>query len=354
MTWTTVTGLERRAIVVVEDHLYHIGELLAALAAAAPRLAHEIAVVCLDEAGPDTLRSARGWLDDHPGVQVLAALERPGDEVERGPGGRLLALPREAFRAAARLCSAVASTLRPGGMLVQDVQLATLAFLPADRWWDSIFLASTVRGMFGERPPTCRFLSNKRGYEATFGRDLLVAGFDPRDVMDKGDLAGVVAPALHSWFERALPLAVERRLPGGTAPPLRAARDGGERADIEAAFDLVLWRDDEAPALGGRLIAREGQRRQALKPGSHEVRTWDDLLADRLAGGDGVPVTAVGERVAPPGAGRAEITNVAARHVHALRARLCREDAIVTSHHAYRLRDELTLARISPAASLPG
>ena len=27
--------------------------------------------------------------------------------------------------------------------------------------------------MFAENPPTCRFLSNKRGYEATFGRDLL-------------------------------------------------------------------------------------------------------------------------------------------------------------------------------------
>jgi hypothetical protein len=349
MTWTAVAGLQRRAIVVVEDHLYHIGELLAALAAVAPRLAHEIAVVCLDAPGPDTLRSARGWLDDHPGLQVLAALESAGDELERGAGGRLLALPPAAFRAAPRLCATVAATLRAGGLLVQDVQLDTLTFLPADRWWDSIYLASTVRGMFGERPPTCRFLSNKRGYEATFGRDLLEAGFDPRDVMDKGDLAGVVAPALHAWLQRALPLAVERRLPGGVAPPLRAARDAGERAEIDAAFDLVLWRDDESPALGGRLVAREAPRRLALKPGSHEVRTWDDLLADRLASGDGVPVAAVGERVAPPGAGRAEITNVAARHVHALRGRLCRDDAIVTSHHTYRLRDDLTLARVSAA-----
>ena len=53
--------------------------------------------------------------------------------------------------------------LRPGGLVLQDIQLATLGFIPPDRWWESIYLANTVRGMFAENPPTCRFLSNKSG-----------------------------------------------------------------------------------------------------------------------------------------------------------------------------------------------
>jgi hypothetical protein len=121
--------------------------------------------------------TSASWLERYPGLQVAARPE--GDSADP----RRASLDPAAFEGASRSCKTVAGMLRPGGLLLQDIQLATLGFIPPDRWWESIYLANTVRGMFAGAPPACRFLSNKRGYEATFGRDLLDAGFDPRDVI---------------------------------------------------------------------------------------------------------------------------------------------------------------------------
>ena len=74
--------------------------------------------------------------------------------------------------------------------------------------------------------------------------------------------------------------------------------------------------------------------------------TWIELIADRLQGGEGVPVLDVGERIAPEGAGRAEITNLAARHLHGLRSRLRDGSGVVTAHHAYRLAEGLQIGRV--------
>src|SRR5512133_1427446 len=69
----------RRPIVVVEDHLYHVSELLAALAAADPEVAPQLGVVCLERRGPDTERAVAGWLADHPGLAVQAEVEREAE-----------------------------------------------------------------------------------------------------------------------------------------------------------------------------------------------------------------------------------------------------------------------------------
>src|SRR4030095_10242769 len=100
----------------------------------------------------------------------------------------------------------LASLLLPGGLLLQDVHLSTLHFIPADRWWESIYLAATVRGIFPKHQPAVRFISNKRGYTATFGRDLMDAGFDPREVMDKAELDTVVVPSIASDLSVRFPL----------------------------------------------------------------------------------------------------------------------------------------------------
>jgi len=226
--------------------------------------------------------------------------------------------------------------LRPGGLLVQDVQLSTLPFVPADRWWESIYAAATVRGILNARPPIVRFVSNKRGYSATFGRELMDAGFDPRDVMDKGDLDAVVVPTIVATLDRQFPWRLRGRL--GTDPPRDwiVAADDSERRDVERAFDLVLWPAPGGVEIGGRMVAGG---RVAIKPGSHESATWRALVDDRLDGGDGLPVVGVGERIGPPKAERAELTNLAARHLHTLRSRLTDGDAIATVNHAYRLRE---------------
>ena len=346
MTWVGATGFARRPLVIVEDHLHHVSELLATLAAASSSDRSLLAlatVVCLDRSGPDTTRLAAGWLDAYSGLQVAARLDVDGGEgdVPAPLRPRRSALDPALFADAHRFCKTVASFLRPGGLLLQDIQLATLAFIPPDRWWESIYLANTVRGMFAVTPPACRFLSNKRGYEATFGRDLLDAGFDPRDVMDKGDLPGMVAPVVRAYLARAFPLRLQ--IPG--VPDAAVAKTEEDRREIEAALDLVVW-NGETVELGGRLLPDGDRKRAALRAGSQEAVTWSELIADRFDDGDGVPVLEVGTRLAPEGAGRAEITNLAARHIHTLRSRLQDGGAVVTANHAYRLADGLRVGRV--------
>src|SRR6202166_457347 len=370
MSWVVEAAFARRPLVIVEDHLYHMTELLDGLGES-PDLVGQLTVVCLDRPGPDTRRTVAAWLAGHSALQVVAAVEVSAGDGAAGDGaagveeglagplgaGRLRPLPAAAFASAHRLCQAVAGALRPGGLLLQDVQLTTLAFIPADRWWESIYLASTVRGMFAERPPACRFVSNKRGYEATFGRDLLDAGFDPRDVIDKAEIARSVVPVVRAFLERSFPMALRLAAPGRAPWELRVSRLEGEREEIERAVDLLLWSaGDGAVELGGGALAEREplRRRLALKAAHQEAITWNALVADRLAAGPGLAVLDLGSRVAPPDAGRGEITNAAARHLHTLRARLDDPAAIVTAGHRYRLGERLTVglaAPISPSAA---
>jgi len=321
---------KRRPLAVVEDHLFHITELLQALAAEAPELLPHTAVLCLERPGPDTTAAVARWLAAWPGLRVAAAV--PPGTLESA-----VVLDPQAFTAPQAFCRVLAGMLRPGGLLLQDIQLATLTFVPADRWWESIYLAATVRGMFPSRPPSCRFFSNKRGYEATFGRDLAEAGFDPRDVIEKGDLKQVLVPTLRSFLARRFPWDLETAF-GGTTLAVGATDE--DRREVEAALDLVLWSGaDDGFDLGGRAVA--GERRLHLRPGTSEGETWRALIADDLAGGEGVPVVSIGERLAPAGALRAEVTNAAARHLHLLRSRLTDPGVIVTARHAYRLREDV-------------
>jgi hypothetical protein len=334
MTWLDAP-VERRPIVVVEDHLYHTAELVDALAALRPDLIGQVTAIALDRAGPDTDAAVADCRRQHPALRVVVPDASAGDLRDAAAGARL-----------------IARQLRPGGLLVQDVQLTTLPFVPAERWWESIYLAATVRGLYADRPPHVRFLSNKRGYAATFGRDLADAGFDPRDVMDKAALDTAVAPTLARFVDTAFPMALEVALSGagGDRRVWRASPHDAERRELAGRLDLLLWADPAGWELGGRLVQRDaGARGLALRAG-HEAASWLALVTDRLDRGDGLPVVGVGERVGPPGTLRAEATNLAARHVHTLRSRLRDPGAIVTAHHAYRLRDDLDVGVCRPAA----
>src|SRR3954462_5592296 len=142
MTWLDAPG-ERRPLAGGEDHLSHTAELVDALAALRPDLVGQVTAIALDRAGPDTDAAVAGGRRQPPGLRVAAP---PADD-------------RRDAAACARL---IARQLRPGGLLVQDVHLTTLPFVAADRWWESIYLAATVRGLYADRPPQVRFLSNKR------------------------------------------------------------------------------------------------------------------------------------------------------------------------------------------------
>ena len=320
----------RRPIAVVEDHLFHITELLQALAAEAPELPRHVAVLCLERPGPDTTAAVTRWLAAWPELRVMAAVPA---------GTAAVSLDPQVLTVQHAFCRTLAGMLLPGGLLLQDIQLATLSFIPADRWWESIYLAATVRGLFPSRPPVCRFVSNKRGYEATFGRDLVEAGFDPRDVIEKGDLRQVLVPTLRAFLARRFPWDLETM---HGQPPAAVGATEEDRREVEAALDLAAWlAADGGLELGGRALAGDRGDRVRLRAGSPEAETWKSLLIDRLTGGEGLPVVAVGERVGPPGVLRAEATNAAARHLHLLRSRLSDPGAIVTARHAYRLREDL-------------
>lgn len=345
MTWVASTAFTRRPLVIAEDHLHHVTELLGALAEADPAILAMTTVLCMDRVGPDTTRLVTQWQETYPALQVAASFAA-ADETPRD--GRRVALDPSVFESSNRFCKALAGMLRPCGLLLQDIQLSTLGFIPVDRWWESIYLASTVRGMFAENPPTCRFLSNKRGYEATFGRDLIDAGFNPRDVMDKSELREMVVPVVRSYLDRAFPLRLEIVRDHQRAPDAAVAKTEEDRKEIETELDLVVWCASAAVEVGGRLVAGEEERsRLTLKAGSQEALTWNELVEDRVRGGDGIPVLDVGQRIAPEGAGRAEITNLAARHIHSLRSRLRNSSAIVTAHHAYRLAEGLQVGRVT-------
>lgn len=334
-------GLHRRPLVVVEDHLYHIDLLLDLLRRHDPSLAARLTVVCLDRAGPDTQAAVARWGQQHPAVQVIADAEPAHPQHHR-------ALPPAALEHAHAYARTVAELLAPRGLLVQDIQLQTLRFVSADQWWETIYLANTVRGMFAERPPQCVFLSNKRGFHATFGKDLLSVGFDPRDVLHKDELPQALVPLLRRRLHDAFPLELHAT---DDAEPEWITRDPEELPRLSARLDLVLWDDRAAkPALSGRALAARGSERLELPAHGHEALTWRALVDARLHGRPGVPTRLVGERVAPELALPAEQSNAAAKHVYALRRRLHVPDGIATIDHCYALAPELAVGWVRPRA----
>jgi len=331
----------------VEDHFYHTAELIAALAGSRHDLIAQITAIALDRAGPDTDAAVADCRRHHPALRVVApvtaAIAKQTD-IER--------LTPADTRDTATCARLIARHLRPGGLLVQDVQLTTLPFVPADRWWESIYLAATVRGLYADRPPQVRFLSNKRGCSATCGRDLVEANFDPRDVMDKAELETSAVPTIIRYLDTAFPMTLSVALAAGDRTTYRAASHDAERRELARRLDLLLWLDPHGWELSGRLVDLEPSARGLpLRAASHEAASWRALLSYRLHPGDGLPVIGVGERVGPRGVDRAEATNLAARHVHTLRSRLRDAGAIITAHHAYRLRDDLDIGICQPTTA---
>lgn len=331
-------GFACRPVVFVEDHLYHTAEALEAMAARAPDLLPLVTVCAIDRPGPDTDAAVVEWLARFPTTQLAAVTTRTHERLKRLSPADLESLP--AFAAV------VSSLLRPGGLLVQDVQLTTLPFIPADRWWQAIFIATTVRGIRADRAPAVRFLSNKRGYAATFGRDLAEAGFDPRDVLDKGEVATVGVRAIASLVDRLFPRACRFRFPDAHEQAAWIADD--DRADLESTLDVVIWPVTEGIELGGKAVKPAG-----VRASGHEAVTWTSLVDDRLANGPGLSVVGVGARVGPADAERAELTNVAARHIHTLRSRLRDAGDLATVQHAYRFADRVSVARVTPHLRRP-
>ena len=335
MTWWETPDWERRPLVFVEDQLYHTADLLAAIAGTSPDLIPHTTVVGLDRPGPDTDATVADWLQRYPTLQVVAPV--------RSAAARVRSISEYDVNDAGAYARLIAGLLRPGGLVVQDVHLSTVTCVPADRWWETIYLAATVRGMFASQPPSIRFLSNKRGYAATFGRDLAAAGFDPRDVMDKSELRQTVVPTVVLLMNRLFPLCLHARSVKGARASWLVSDNFEERRALEESIDLLMWPMPQ----GWDLCGRQVRHTVPLKASSPEAQTWTTLVTDHLDGRQGLPVVDVGSRLGGEGVERAEATNLAARHVHTLRSRLKQSSAIATLDHAYRLADGLSAGLVT-------
>ena len=345
MVWELDAPFQPRPVVVIEDHLYHVEEILTGLGDSAGELTGQLTILCLDQPGPDTERTVRRWLSDHENLQVAFQTRNP-DRLESDPlATRILPLPPALFQNANRFCKTVASLIRPGGLMVQDIQLATLQFLSAEQWWESIYLANTVRGMFPQSPPRCRFMSNKSGFHISFGKELMDAGFDPREVIDKHELAALILPVINRFLNEEFPLLLTWE-PG---PNLRLRCHAEDRQWVASHLDLVLWLDrEEFGSLLGQAVKPKGKEGfPSFKRDSHEGTTWIQLMEDRLGPATGLPVVSIGGRLAPEGSLKAEQTNIAARHLHTLRSRLQGRHSIVTKDHAYHLDRQLRVGRVT-------
>ena len=346
MNWLLENSFNARPIVAVEDHVYHISDLLRTIQSSDSNIFSSLTVVCLDRDGPDTDAAILEWLKTYPEIQIASRISEPSQLKEQEH--RLVELLPAVFENQNEYCRQIAGFIRPQGLLLQDIELESLKFVPPDRWWESTMLATTVRGIVGERPPRCAFISNKRGYEATFGAELLAAGHDPRDVLNKYDLKRIVIPFLEKYLEQNFPQELlwttNKSVSNGAPNRSRISAGADERRAVESKLDIVLWpQSDAACEIGGRAFATDKKSPVTLSADGNELETWLQLISSKLDGKSGVEVLSVGDRVAPNGALRAESTNAAARHIHSVRKRLANPQDITTVSGHYRLRDGLSV-----------
>ena len=317
--------------------MYHTAEMLDVIDRVAPQLLAWTTCCAVEDPGGDTTAAVASWLERFETLQIAARVDRR--HIRADHAARLLPIEPRSLTEGPAFARLVASLLRPGGILLQDVHLSTLRFIPADRWWESIYIAATVRGTFARRPPAVRFLSNKRGYTATFGRDLMQAGFDPREVMDKAELETAIVPSIAHGVRTQFPFELTSCDRAGAMP---VSSDEDDRGEINGSLDLVLWDLPGRMELGGRSASAP----VTFRSGSQEARTWRQLIADRIENGAGLLIASVGERLAEPGAERAEMSNLAARHMHGLRSRLVNPQSILTVNHAYQLDPALVVGLV--------
>src|SRR5690349_17598923 len=105
MNWLDESGSERRPLVFVEDHLYHTTDLLTAVRAVRPDVLAHVAIAVLDRPGPDTDAAVAACAREFAGVAI--ATPQSADVADTASFSRW-----------------ISRRLRPGGLLVQDVQLS--------------------------------------------------------------------------------------------------------------------------------------------------------------------------------------------------------------------------------------
>lgn len=331
-------------MVIIEDHVDHIDELLDVLHRQWPELLPRLTVMCLDERGLDTQAALERWTSSFPELRVVASMD-PSDPQ------RQQELPAEALQELPACARVVRGLLAPRGVLLQDIQLETLSFVPDDRCWESIDLASMVRGKYpSSRAPRCNFMSNKRVFHARFAADMEDAGFSFKDVLDKDELETTLVPRLARLLRKAFPLELERT---GRARSEWLTADAEDRQRVDEELDLVLW-EDRPGRLGLAGVGVDGGLVEMASDGQ-EALGWRALVKARLRGLPGIRTRELGEAIAPEHAERAEQLQKASNLVNRMRSRLRGgKDALLNTNGHYCLADERSVGRVRRRPRSPG
>ena len=298
MSWIRSEGFELRPILVIEDHLEPLTKIIEILAAEAAHFLGLLTVVSLPrEPRGDSRESVRGWLESHPQLQVAAYLaERDAADLGAAFPDRFQPVPAAALESQTsdRLRAILAGMLRPGGLLLQDICLDSLAFIPHGDLVESFtkIAHSVQQGFPARRRPECWLMSEQRRFEADFMPRLARQGFLPKNFLSKKTLDRNLSQNLKAFLVESMPLFL--RLAQHGEESLETILGHEDRDEVMSECDLVLWQPGGRIRIGGRLVKPEeaGRLRQ---PGTKISQFWDALVRDLFGRHAGVTIEKLNE-----------------------------------------------------------
>jgi len=292
MARTDEVGFAPRPVVVVEDRYQHLIKLAEALQTHAPRVRGRVTYVCLQD-GPDTAAEVERWLTQRDLDLQVAVLE---DSLAAGLFNKH---PKQLRLLPPQVClspdwdsysSSLEQLVRPGGVVLQDVELSPLEFARG-RPWLSVRAAGTVQATFKARkkdPPILWFMSNKSIHFASLKDALLSVGCDlSRQFFDKKkETWSLIAAAIASHCDRFPLLWLE------TSRGEQRVIGVDERQDVCSELDIVVWLGGFGKCIvEGRLFDKSIELERGT---SNQLAAWVHLVRARIEGRDGVPTIVFG------------------------------------------------------------
>jgi hypothetical protein len=331
-------GLQPRPVIFIEDHIGHVFDLCAALAAneALPgEILERCSIVLLDAPGPDTAFETARLLLSYPTLQVVAGpfdtplrsclqdlasghsstsahitaadaatlLAGHGPSAAQSLASRYADLSARSLQDEPAFARMLDQLIRPGGLIVCDIELLTLPFAqgPARALYGGARAASIAchrqtepGGQCSQDAARLLIVSNREKFGARIDKALAECGVHVGrdDIFRKSDDLRDVASRICDTLQARFPWRLRARHP----------RDGGlivhhigrpDKALIDGMLDVVIWpAQDGAHLLSGLAVldaksAAESSGRARvllmlaeahLQPGANAV-AYDDICA---------------------------------------------------------------------------
>jgi hypothetical protein len=248
-------------------------------------------------------------------------------------------LPAQVLQSEHLYLNELGKMLRPGSLMLLDIELEPLEFVPADEPWRSLDLVPWFRG-------SCRGLCIKLFTNKSFVATKLIGVLQQSnlsdDVLDKEQIAEEVVPELIEFVSRAFPWTLRSKQPNALSiGPL-------DTDDVAEHFDLVVGPEENGQVwIGGRIV----EKRFKVNPkDSDEADAWKLLAEDQLKEHVGVSAKELFPTV---------VLEHRPQRVHRMRGKLkgdfgnADQGAIRTGDGAYRLDAQLRVGIVEPRGLRP-